>query len=347
MSLAPRLRSWGRAAAAALLPCILALGVGAVVLVATGHAPLKIYGEMAVQALGSEARLAATLTATTPLLFTGLATALAFRAGIFNVGVEGSFHLGGLAAAWVAGASALAGWGAGAVLPALAFGLLVGAAWMALPAWLQARLGVDEVVTTLMLNFVALGIAAWLVNGPLLAPGSANSATRTIAEAARLPRLLPPSSLNAGLLIALALLALYALWDRWAVLGLETRLHGLNPRYSRAQGVNVPRLVGLCFVASGAIGGLGGAAHALGVVYKYSVGFSPGYGFTGIAVALLARGSALGILLAALLFGALASAGTTIQFFHDVPLEITGIIQGAIMIFAVADLMRWQRRRRA
>ena len=148
----------------------------------------------------------------------------------------------------------------------------------------------------------------------------------------------------AGLPIALAALGLYALWDRRAVLGLETRLHGLNPRYSRAQGVAVTRLVVICFVASGAIAGLGGGAHALGVIYKYSLGFSPGYGFTGIAVALLARGNALGILLAALLFGALSSAGTTIQFFHDVPLEITGIIQGAIMIFAVADLLRWQQR---
>jgi ABC-type uncharacterized transport system permease subunit len=211
---------------------------------------------------------------------------------------------------------------------------------------MRARLNIDEVVTTLMLNFIAIGVTSWLVNGPLLAPGSANSATPLVVDAARLPRLLPPSTLNVGFVIALALLALYALWGRFTILGFETRLLGLNPRFSRAAGLDAPRLIIKTMLISGGVGGLAGGVHALGVVHRFVDGFSPGYGFTGIAVALLGRNNALGMLIAAIVFGALATSSTTIQLFSDIPLEITGVIQGVVMIFAVVDVDRlWKARR--
>jgi general nucleoside transport system permease protein len=200
---------------------------------------------------------------------------------------------------------------------------------------LKSRLDVDEVVTTLMLNFIAVSLAAWLVNGPLLAPGSANSATPLVADAARLPKLMRGSALNAGFFIALALVVVYWLWDRWTALGYETRLAGLNPRFATASGMNVPGLLFRMMLLSGAIGGLAGGIHALGTVFRYVSGFSPGYGFVGIAVALLGRGNAWGMLLAAILFGALATSGATIQLFSDVPIEIVNVLQGLIMIFAV------------
>jgi ABC-type uncharacterized transport system permease subunit len=328
--------------AAPLLPLAFALAIGAIVLAAAGHEPFGVYRLIAAEAFGGTRRIAATLAAATPLIFTGLATAIAFRSGIFNVGVEGCVYIGGLAAAWV-------GFGlphlAAPALPAAALvaASAAGAAWMLTPALLRARLGVDEVVTTLMLNFVAIGLTAYLVNGPLLAPGSANSATPMVAAAARLPILLPPATLNVGFLIALALLSGYAFWGRHAALGLESRLAGLNPRFCAAVGIDVGGLVVKIMLASGAIGALAGAVQALGVTHRFVAGFSPGYGFTGIAVALLGRNVAGGILAAAVLFGALATAGATIQLFADIPIEIVQILQGTVMIFSVVRLAgrRW------
>lgn len=336
-----------RALADAAAPLLIALAAAAVVLAVAGHNPLEVYRLLAVESFGSLRRVAATLAAATPLILTGLATAVAFRAGAFNVGVEGCVYVGGLAAAYVG--FTWAGLPAAALIPlALAVSVLVGGLWMLAPGVLKARLDVDEVVTTLMLNFIAVSLTAWLVNGPLLAPGAANSATPMIAEAARLPKLMPPSTLNLGFVLAVALLLLYAWWSRRTALGLETRLAGISPRFAIASGIDVPGLLIRMMLVSGAIGGLAGGIHALGTVNRFVAGFSPGYGFTGIAVALLGRGSATGIFLAAVLFGALATSGATIQLFSDVPIEIVNILQGMVMIFAVARFgWIFARRRRA
>jgi simple sugar transport system permease protein len=336
-----------RALAGALLPLMLALLVAAVLLALAGHNPLEVYRLLTVESFGGSRRIAATLSSTTPLILTGLATAVAFRAGAFNVGVEGCIFVGGLAAAYV-GFSFPALPGILLIPFALLISVLVGGLWMLIPGVLKARLDVDEVVTTLMLNFVAIGLTAYLVNGPLLAPGSANSATPMVAAAARLPRLIPPSTLNMGFIIAVLLLALYWLWGNRTALGFETRLAGLNARFATAQGIDVPMLIIKMMVLSGAIGGLAGGIHALGTVGRFVSGFSPGYGFTGIAVALLGRGTAPGMFLAALLFGALATSGATIQLFSNVPIEIVEILQGLVMIFAVARFgWLFARRRRA
>lgn len=328
-----------RAALVVALPGVIGLIVGALALLAFGDNPIEVYRLMIVEAFGGERRIAATLSETTPLVLTGLATSVAFRAGIFNVGVEGSLYLGGIAAAYIGYTFV---WLSSAPLIALALVLaaFAGALWALLPALMRARLNVDEVVTTLMLNFIAIAITSWLVNGPLLAPGSANSATPLVVDAARLPRLLPPSTLNIGFVIALALLGLYGLWGRITIMGFETRLLGLNARFSRAAGLDAPRLIVKTMLMSGAVGGLAGGVHALGVVHRFVGDFSPGYGFTGIAVALLGRNSALGMLVASIVFGALATSSTTIQLFSDVPLEITGVIQGAVMIFSVVQVGR-------
>lgn len=327
-----------------LMPLILALVLAAVVLVIAGHNPLDVYRLLATESFGSTKRIAATLAASTPLIFTGIATAIAFRAGAFNVGVEGCVNVGGLAAAFV-GFTFVSLSGVLLLPAALIAAAVVGTLWMLIPGLLKSRLDVDEVVTTLMLNFIAVSLTAWLVNGPLLAPGSANSATPMISDAARLPKLMRGSTLNAGFLIALALVVLYWLWGKWAALGFETRLAGMNARFATASGMDVPGLVLKMMLFSGAIGGLAGGVHALGTVYRYVSGFSPGYGFVGIAVALLGRGNAWGMLLAAILFGALATSGATIQLFSDVPIEIVNIMQGMVMIFAVARFGNLWRRR--
>jgi general nucleoside transport system permease protein len=328
----------------ALQPLIVALLLSAVVLAIAGHNPLEVYRLLFTESFGSMKRVASTLAAATPLIFTGLATAIAFRTGAFNVGVEGCVNVGGLAAAFVG--FTFISLSSFVLLPmAILASMVVGTLWMVIPGLLKSRLDVDEVVTTLMLNFIAVSLTAWLVNGPLLAPGSANSATPMISDAARLPKLMRGSTLNAGFLIALACIVLYWLWGKWAALGFETRITGMNARFATASGMNVPGLVLRMMLLSGLVGGLAGGVHALGTVFRYVSGFSPGYGFVGIAVALLGRGNAWGMLLAAILFGALATSGATIQLFSDVPIEIVNVLQGMVMIFAVARISNiWKAR---
>jgi simple sugar transport system permease protein len=326
-------------------PFVLALAIGAAILCAAGFEPIGVYRLMVEEAFGGERRIAATLTAATPLLLTGLAAAVAFRAGVFNVGAEGCFYLGGLVAAFL-GFAAPGLPSPLLILSALGAAALVGGLWLLGPGLLRARLDVDEVVTTLMLNFIAISLTSWLVNGPLLARGSANSATPLIAPGAELPRLMPPATLHLGFAISLGFVVLYGAWSRFTVDGFRSRLVGVNPRFSRAVGIEPGYVFISAMVASGAIGGLAGGVHALGLVHRFVGGFSPGYGFTGIAIALLARNSATGVIVASLLFGALSSAGANIQLFSSVPIEIVQILQGAVMIFAVANLgLLWKRRR--
>lgn len=328
----------------ACVPVIVALVIGAIVLRVSGIDPFATYGLMASNAFGNTAGIAGTLTSATPLLFTGLATAVAFRAGVFSLGAEPAFVLGGLTAAGLA--VAVPGPAPVVIIIAAIGATLIGLLYSWPAAWLRVRYGVDEVVSTLMLTFVATGIAAWIVNAFLLAPGSANSATAAIPFG--LVKLLPPASLNIGFALAIVLIIGYAVFLKWSPFGLELHQTGVNPRFSAAQGVQTSRVIVTAMLATGAIAGLGGAMHAMGVVGRFvSSGFSADYGFTGIAIALLARRSAVGIIPAAILFGAFASAGTTIQLFDNIPLDIVDVLQGTVMIFAVATFsFGWLRQRR-
>jgi general nucleoside transport system permease protein len=341
------LRAGATRAAFALAPVVAAFVVGAIVLAATGWDPLSVYRLMVREAFGSTAAVQSTLAAATPLIFTGLATALAFRGGVFNIGVDGCFILGGLGAAWLGAAlTDLPGW---LLIPVCVLaGMVAGAIWSAPPAYLRAHLGVDEVVSTLMLNFVAVGIASWIVNTALLAEGTANSASSPIAPQAELPSL--GGNVTLGLVFALVAVVVYGVWSRGSAAGYELRMTGLNPAFAQVSGIPVRRVVANAMLWSGVIAGAGGAAHALGVVHRFVDGFSPGYGFTGIAIALLARNGAVGVVIASVLFGALASAGATIQLFSDIPLDIVDVLQGTIMVFAavqVVDLRRRIRRQAA
>lgn len=331
----------------AMIPIVAAFVVGAVVLAVTGWDPISVYRLMLREAFGSTASIESTLAASTPLLFCGLATAVAFRGGVFNIGVDGCFILGGLAAAWLGAAlTGLPGW---LLIPVcILAGVAAGALWSVPPTVLRVRLGVDEVVSTLMLNFVAVGLASWIVNALLLARGTANSASSPIAARAELPVL--GGDLTLGFALAIAAVVLYGVWSRWSAAGYELRITGLNPAFAQASGMSVRRVIARAMVWSGVIAGAGGAAHTLGVVHRFVDGFSPGYGFTGIAIALLARNGALGVVLASILFGALSSAGATIQLFSDIPLDIVDVLQGTIMVLAavqVVDLRRRIRRQAA
>ena len=320
-------------------PFVIAIVAGGVILAATGRDALGTYGLLLEQALGSQLAIGNTLAAATPVLLTGLATSIAFRAGVFNIGVEGSLYVGAFAAAW-AGFSLLALPAPLLIVAATVLGALAGAAWAFVPGILRARWRVDEVVTTLMLNYVAILLTSFLVNRLFLAPDIANSMSPLISPDAQLGSILPPSQVTIAFPLGLVLvLGAWAMF-RYTALGYQLRLVGLNPRFSRMAGIDLVRTILSAMLISGAIGGIAGGLQILGVNYRFIDHFSPGYGFTGIAVALLGRGHPVGLVLAALFFGGLTSGGATIQLFTDIPLDLVKILQGVVMIFAVIDLSR-------
>jgi ABC-type uncharacterized transport system permease subunit len=349
-SMPERLRAAGALAGAAraLAPLLVALAVGALVLAASGRNPASVYGLYLSQAAGSWPRLASTLAAATPLLLTGTGTALGFRAGFFNVGLEGAVYTGALATAWVA-AELTAVAGPLITIAAALSGALAGAAWLLLPALLRAYLEIDEVVTTLMLNYVAIALTSYLVLDHFLYQTIGNAQTPPITAAAHLPPLVAGTTLTAAAPVALVIVLGFGWFLRRTRLGVEVRVVGDNPRFAAAVGFSQRRSALLTMLAGGALGGLAGATIVLGVTYNFTNGFStaPGFGYTGIAVAVLGRSTWLGVLAAALFFGALSSAGGVVQLFGNVPIALTQILQGTLMIFAGVQLVRLRLRRRA
>src|SRR5438128_10557644 len=259
-------------------PFLIALLVGAIVLFASGRDAIGTYWLLAQQSLGGTSQIANTLVAATPVLLTGLATAIAFRSGMFNVGVEGSLYVGAFAAAW-AGFTLTRLPGPLLILVAVVLAGLAGALWALIPGILRAQWRVDEVVTTLMLNYVAILLTSWLVNYFFLAPDIANSMSPLIAGDARLARLLPGSQLTIAFLLALLVTLLYAFLFNRATIGYELRMTGLNPRFARAVGINLGRAIIVAFLLSGLIGGSAGGLQILGVNYRFIEQLSPGYAF--------------------------------------------------------------------
>ncbi len=335
-----------RYAAQVVITLALALIVGAVIMQVSGKDAWNAYSVLFQSALGSGRAIANTLLAATPLILTGLATVIAFRAGIFNVGVEGSLYIGAFAAAWVGFTFVdLPGF----VLAPLAFVLagLLGGVWGLIPGYLKARLRVDEVVTTIMLNYVAILFTTYLVNGPFFVPGMANAMSRQVAPQAQLLRLAPPSQLNTSFLVALACVAVMIFLFRRTTLGYELRTIGSNPLFARWSGMPVGSVILRVMFISGFLGGLAGAGQILGVHYRFVANFSPGYGFDGITVALLGRSTPIGAFLAALFFGALRNGGATMELFTNVPRNLVDILQAIIIFFVAIDLslswLRWRR----
>jgi simple sugar transport system permease protein len=340
-------KRWGLEIAQVILTIVVALLMGALVIQLSGKDALEAYRMLFTSALGKRTAVADTLLAATPLIFTGLATAVAFRAGVFNVGVEGSLYMGAFAAAWVGFTlTGLPGW---LVIP-LAFILagIVGGIWCLVPGYLKARLRVDEIVTTIMLNYVAILFTSYLVNGPFLVSGLANAMSEKIAPAAQLARLAPPSQLNLSFIIALAAVVVIGFLFRRTTLGYELRTVGANPLFARWSGMPLSSVILKVMFLSGLLGGLAGAGQVLGVHYRFVANFSPGFGFDGITIALLGRNSPIGTLFAALLFGVLRSGGSTMELFTDVPRDLISILEATIIFFVAIDFsLAWIRRQQA
>ena len=327
-----------------------ALAVSGVLITLVGADPVEAYGAMLRGAAGSVGSLATTAVRTTPLLLTGLAVALSFRAGVFNVGAEGQLYAGAALATLVAllpvGLPALVH-----VPLTLAAGFLGGALWALVPAYLRAYRGVSEVVTTLMLNFVGIQLVSYLVDpitGPLGERGASYAQSHTIPESAELPILIKGTSLHAGLLIGIALAVGLFVLIKYTPIGFRLRMLGGNPVAARFAGLSSAREIVIVMLLSGGIAGLAGAAEVMGLRYRLYDRFSPGYGYDGIAVALLAGSNPLAVLGSATFFGGLRAGANAMQQATGIETSVVLIIQALTILFVIFSPLRgWAAARAA
>jgi simple sugar transport system permease protein len=275
-----------------------------------------------------------TLTKATPILFTGLAVAIAFRSGLFNIGAEGQLYFGALGATLVA--LGFPAWPRWLLLPAAIFsGFVFGAFWGAIPGYLKARYRTNEIITTIMLNFIAFWFVSYLVHGPLREPNSMFSYTAEVPEASRLPVLFSGTQLHAGFLLALLLVLITYILINHTSLGFQMRAVGANPEAAHYAGINTRRNTVIVMALSGGVAGLAGVSEVLGIQFRLSDFISPGFGFDGIAVALLGGNHPAGVLLASLFFGLLRGGATVMQRRIGVPAATVLIIQGLAVFFVV------------
>ncbi len=276
------------------------------------------------------------LVASTPYIFAGLAVALGFRAGVFNIGAEGQIFIGAAAAAYVG--YAVTGLPAILHIPlSLLAGALGGAAWGFIPGWLKAKTGGHEVINTIMMNYIAFRLSDWLLSGPLKRPDSFNPVSPTIQPSAMLPRFFAePIRFHLGFFIALGFAWLVYWFLFKTTWGFNLRTVGANPRAARYAGISVVFNIILAMTLSGALAGLAGANEVLGVNHNLAMAFSSGYGFDSIALALLGNSHPVGVVLASLLFGTLRNGATRMQVVSSIPIDIISILQAVILAFIAA-----------
>jgi ABC-type uncharacterized transport system permease subunit len=326
-----------------LLAVFTALVIGGIVIAAVGGNPFAAYLGLIQGSFGSLKALSETAVWATPYIFAGLAVAVAFKGGLFNIGAEGQLALGAVVAALVG--YALPSW-LGFDLPAiihipLAIGLgaLTGALWAAIPGFLKAYAGGHEVINTIMMNYIALNLTSFLLNGPMKDSSPTNVIARTpeIALSARIPVLFEGYRVHWGFILALvvAFLIWLLLWK--TTLGFEIRTVGSNPDAAKYAGINVKRTIVLTMAISGFLAGLAGTIEVTALNYRHQLGFSQGYGFDAIAIALLGKTNPLGVVIASILFGAMRNGGTRMQFMTQIPVDIISVIQALILLFVAAD----------
>jgi general nucleoside transport system permease protein len=295
--------------------------------------------------LGSTYALtSATLVRATPLILTGLAVALAFRAGVFNIGAEGQLLVGAAISA-VVGMKLSTGLGVLTLPGEVVAGAMAGAFWAGIAAWLRTRYHVLEVISTIMLNFVALHVVGYLVRGPLQEPLHIYPQSDALADAAQIPKLIPGTRLHWGFIAAVTAAVLLWWVLRYTAVGFRVRAAGANPYAARSAGlVNVGRVTIAAFLVSGALAGLAGTIELTGVTFALYENISPGYGYTAIAVALLARLNPLAVISTGLFFGALEAGASAMQRDAGVPAAFVSVVEAGIVLAIIAfDRLRRDR----
>jgi ABC-type uncharacterized transport system permease subunit len=333
-----------------LLPAagvLVALLIGAVMLLILKADPIAAYAALIDGAAGSVSGITQSLVKATPLLLVGLGICIAFRANVINIGGEGQIILGALIATWFP--LTFSNWpGVPLISATLIVSFLAGAAWGFVPGILKARLNVNEILSTIMMNSIAQQLMNMLLRGPLMDPSGIAAGT-FLAQSARLPqqawlpRLVPQTLLHAGAIVAIVLaVAVYIfLWR--TTIGYRIRAVGLNPDASRYSGINVPFYQALAMTLAGGFAGLAGGIEVMGVQHRLLDGITSGYGFTGIVAALLGSLHPLGLIPAAILFGGLLVGAAQMQRAVQVPSSLITAILGMVVLFVSGSAL-WSRR---
>jgi simple sugar transport system permease protein len=329
---------------------LIAFAIGGVLLALLGANPFEAYWVLLSGAFGSVSGLASTLTKMTPLLLVALGICISFRGGVINIGGEGQIIVGALAA--TAFALWLRDWPGWLLLPlTLVIGALAGAVWGGIAGVLKARLNVNEILSTVMLNAIALQLMNFLLRGPMLDPAQIAAGTN-IAQSEALPRsvwltrLAPPTLLHSGVILALTLAVLVYLLLWRTTIGFRIRTVGLNPAAARYAGMPVPFYVAFSLILAGGFAGLAGAVEVTGVSHRMLEGLSGGYGFSGIVAALFGKLHPLGAIPASFLFGGLLVGANKMQLTVQVPSALITVINGLVVMFVVASEVYVRRARR-
>ncbi|MFW6071441.1 MAG: ABC transporter permease [Candidatus Bipolaricaulota bacterium] len=317
-----------------LFAIVFALLIGAVLIYLSGHDPVEAYYFLFFGALGNSYNIAQTLLKSIPLLFTGLAVAIGFQSGLFNIGAEGQLYWGAFITAIVA--ISLPGLSGIVLIPiSLLAGALAGGVWGGIPGYLRAKTGAHEVITTIMLNYIGILGTTFLLKNYFKSSGPVDQ-TRMIPRQARIPTLIPNTRLTWALIFAiLTVIAAKFLLSNTS-LGYDLKAVGFNASAAEYAGIPSDKILVLTMTISGSIAGLAGSTLVLGVLDRFITNFSPGYGFTGIAVAVLGRNKPGGVLLAALLFGALEAGKVSMQLSTDIPGDLLTVVQGLVILFVAA-----------
>jgi general nucleoside transport system permease protein len=326
-----------------LLSIAVALLIGAILMLAIGIDPVRAYAALWSGVASSRYQIGITLVKATPLLLTGLGLGFAFRSGVFNIGGEGQIYMGALFGTAVG----LQHWGLPPLIHiplALLAGFIGGGLWGAIPGYLKARLQVNEVITTILLNYIAILTVSYFTHGPLKEDQTSAAALPHTAEVlltSRLPLIWPGTRLHLGFLIALAAAAVMWFVMFRTTFGFRARAVGRSLPAARYAGMRVVRVITLVMVVSGGLAGMAGTVEVLGVQRRLRDSFSVGTGYTAIAIALLGQNNPIGIVLASILFGALEAGVSQMEALAGVPSTIVEIIQ-AVIIFLVALSVAWR-----
>lgn len=330
-----RVAARARRAGTVLALAFVIVGAMAAVISVSGLDVEAAFGALVRGAVGSRyALFSASLVRATPLMLTGLAVAIAFQGGILNIGAEGQLLAGAAAATAVASRFESLGM---MVLPvALVAAGVAGSGWATIPMWLKRRFGVLEVITTIMMNFIAVYLVGWLVRGPLQEPTHIYPQSAAIPDSARLPFLLSGYRLHAGFVLALGLCGIAWFVLRSTAAGFRLRVVGANPAAAMSAGrVDVQAVAARAFLLSGALAGLAGGVEVCGVTFALYENLSPGYGYTAIAVALLASLNPFGVILSGTLLGALEAGAAAMQREANVPLVLVSVVEAMIILAIV------------
>lgn len=320
-----------------LTSILLAFLTGSLVIILIGEQPVEIFKVMFSGAFGSPVNISNTLVKTTTLTLTGLSYAFAYRCGLVNIGAEGQMYMGALSATVVV--LFMPGPGTLVVICALIAGFLGGAVWGLIVGFLKVRFGANEVITTVMLNYVAMYVVQWAVCGPIQDPNSNAAQTIMFDSAYWMHSILPGTKLHSGFILMILCLVFFGVFLWKTAPGFGMQIVGQNNRAAAYAGISVQKNTLMAMFMAGGFGGLAGAIEVLGVQHRLLKGMASNFGFDGVAVALLGSSNPVGMFLSGILLGAMKSGGNAIQMFTGVPSSVVDLIRALVIVFVLINVL--------